>query len=49
VVIYTNYMEYEHHEKVQWVDAFVEKSGNPTALKEAVATVLCLYDAHCMD
>jgi len=49
VVIYTNYMEYEHHEKVQWVDAFVEKSGDPTALKAAVATVFCSYDAHCMD
>ena len=49
VVVYTNYMEYEYDEKVQWVDAFVEKSGSPEPLKKAIAEVLHSHYAHCIE
>lgn len=40
VVIYTHHMEYEDHDQVRWVNAFVEKSGDPAHLETVIAGVL---------
>ncbi len=40
LIVYSHLVEYQNHEQVQWVDAFVEKNGSPVPLKEVIAEVL---------
>ncbi len=48
VIVYSDLVEYRHHETVQWVNAFVEKNGSPIPLKNAIEKVLQTRHAHRM-
>jgi len=46
VIVYTDLVEYQQHEQVRWVSAFVEKSGSPIPLKRAIEAVLQKKDSN---
>ena len=49
VIIYTDLVEYQQHEQVRWVSAFVEKNGSPIPLKQAIEDVLQRNAANVMN